>query len=195
MQEAPKSPNPMHIITLHRWEKDSRSFVAEFSPPNWRWLTLWSSSLDGAVRQAAQEAGLDEEFRDARGEEWDILLPDQTRFQELPDGQIGDYEVDRRRRDQLSQDYREPDEPDDPNFHWEWKGDHGVATVKLPPRCANLPWERKAIIFERWRARYWPKCDKHWELKGDHAVLTMRPPARQTNQPQPWERKASNGNS
>jgi hypothetical protein len=70
-----------------------------------------------------------------------------------------------------------------------------VVTVKLPPRCANLPLERKAIIFERWRARYYPKFDKHWELKGDRAVFTVRLPARQTNQPQPWEWMVSKENS
>ncbi len=187
----------VNLITLHRWEVQlwdgmPISLIVGFHQPGKGTWMLSAYGLADAIREAADLAGLDAEFRDAQGEEWDILIPDAALAYEFPDGHLDDSWVELRRLGQLSVARREPD---DPNFHWEWKRDHGVVTVKLPPRCANLPLERKAIIFERWRARYYPKFDKHWELKGDRAVFTVRLPARQTNQPQPWEWMVSKENS
>lgn len=161
---------------------------------------LGAYGLADAIREVADLAGLDAEFRDAQGEEWDILIPDAALAYEFPDGHLDDSCVESRRQAQVSgarQLSGALQECDDPNFRWEWKGDHAAVTVKLPPRCANLPWERKAIIFERWRARYYPRWDKHWEMKGDHAVLTVRLPGKLPALPttQPWGWMVIKGNS
>ena len=190
------SPNPLNLITLHLWEIElwngmPHSLIVGFHQPGKGPWMLGAYGLVDAIRQVADLAGLDAEFRDAQGEEWDILIPDTALAYEFPDGHIDDSYVERRRQAQLSgarQLSEALHECDDPNCRWTWKGDHGVLTVNLPPRCANLPWERKAIIFERWRARYYPRFDKHWELKREHAVFTVRLPVRLPTLPtnQPW---------
>lgn len=164
------------------------SLIVGFHQPGKGTWMLSAYGLADAIREAADLAGLDAEFRDAQGEEWDFLIPEEALAYEFPDGHLDDYRVERRRQTQLSgakQLSGAGQGCDDPDFHWERKWDRGVLTVKLPPHCANLPWERKVTIFERWRARYYPKFDKHWELKGDHAVLTVRLPIHRTIQP--WE--------
>lgn len=94
---------PLNLITLHRWEETPELLVAEFSRPGRPCLSLWSSSLDDAVREAAGLAGLDMEFRDALGEEWDILVPEATLCHEFPDGEIDDLAVLMRRSAQLAE--------------------------------------------------------------------------------------------
>ena len=157
--------NPLNLITLHRWEIQlcdgmPDSLIVGFHQPGKGTWMLSAYGLADAIREAADLAGLDAEFRDAQGEEWDILIPEDALAYEFPEGHLDDYRVERRRQTQLS---RAGQGCDDPDFHW----------------------ERKAVIFERWRARYYPKFDKHWELKGDHAVLTVRLPTEPTIQP--WE--------
>lgn len=56
----------------------------------WWWRLLTADDLDEAVRESASLAGLDEDFRDAQGEEWDILIPEKTLLHEFPDCEVCD---------------------------------------------------------------------------------------------------------
>ena len=93
----------MNLITLHRWEPLPECLVAEFHQRGKGWWPLLADGLEDAVQEAAGLAGLDAEFRDAQGEEWDILIPEQTLSHELPDGEVGDFWWRWRMRDRLWQ--------------------------------------------------------------------------------------------
>ena len=81
----------MNLITLHRWEPLPEYLVAEFHQRGKGWCPLLADGLEDAVQEAAGLAGLDAELRDAQGEEWDILIPEETLAHELPDGEVGDF--------------------------------------------------------------------------------------------------------
>ena len=80
----------MNLITLHRWEELPQYYVAECRQRGnvgWR---LCGDELEEAVLEAAKWVGLNEEFRDAHGEEWDILIPESTLYHEFPDWAVCD---------------------------------------------------------------------------------------------------------
>ena len=81
----------MNLITLHRSEELPQCLFAEFHQRGMGWQLLKTDDLRDAVQEAAGLAGLDEEFRDEQGEEWEIIIPEQTQFQEFPDGEVVDY--------------------------------------------------------------------------------------------------------
>lgn len=80
----------MNTITLYRDEHELNGFEVHFSNDAVRWVKLWVSSLENAVLEAARIAGLDADYRDARGQEWDILIPEKTQNLELPDLDVHD---------------------------------------------------------------------------------------------------------
>lgn|GEM_PF-872144 len=53
---------------------------------------LLAKSVDDAVHEAIRFAGLNQNYRNAQGEEWEILIPDETRLKELPDMDVSDRE-------------------------------------------------------------------------------------------------------
>ena len=81
----------MNLITIHRWEPLPQCLVAEFHQRGKGWWPLLADGLEDAVQEAVGLAGLDAEFRDAQGEEWDILIPEETLSHELPEGEVGDF--------------------------------------------------------------------------------------------------------
>ena len=78
----------MNTITILVNLEGYGDFIALFERGGQSWVPLYARNVDEAVAQAIRKVCLRQDFRDPLGEEWDILIPDETRAFEFPEPEL-----------------------------------------------------------------------------------------------------------